>query len=316
MNINLIFWTAFVTVFFIVFAIDFIVTNKRVGAIKLKTALMWTGIWIFVALLYGLSIYLFYPDGHLKSFEFIAGYLTEYSLSVDNLFVFIMIFSIMGITDDNQPKMLKIGILLSIFLRILFIIFGVELIHRFHFFIYIFGALLLYTAYKMLFTEDSDVEPEKNFFYKTVSKYYPIDYNQKTFRFFSKVNGKKHVTTLFLIFLLIGTTDIVFALDSIPAIIGITQDTFVVITSNVFAVLGLVSLFFALEGIMHMFRYLKNGVAVILFFVGAKMLISGLFQVSIIASLGFILLTLLISIVSSVFIKQPKAELSKIEQKD
>lgn len=314
MNIQIIFWTAFVFIFFLVFSIDFMITNKRTTAINIKTALTWTLIWISTALLYGLSIYLFYPHGNVKSFEFIAGYLTEYSLSVDNLFVFVMIFSVMGITDFNQPRMLKIGILLSIFLRIIFIIFGVELIHRFHFFIYIFGALLLYTAYKMIFMEDSEIEPEKNYFYKTVSKYYPVDYNQNTFKFFSKIKGKRHVTTLFLIFLLIGTTDIVFAIDSIPAIIGITQDTFVVITSNVFAVLGLVSLFFALEGIMHMFRYLKNGVAVILFFVGAKMLISGWYQISIASSLGFIVFTLFIAILSSVLVKEKKPELSPVKE--
>jgi tellurite resistance protein TerC len=314
MSTQLLFWTAFVIIFSLVFSIDFLVTNKRTDVIHLKTALMWTIIWISTALIYGLSIYLFYPNGELKAFEFIAGYLTEYSLSVDNLFVFVMIFSVMGITQINQPRMLKIGILLSILLRIMFIFFGIELIHRFHFFIYIFGALLLYTAYKMVFMEDSEIEPEKNFFYKTVSKYYPVDYNQNTFRFFSKLNGNRHITTLFLIFLLIGTTDIVFAIDSIPAIIGITQDTFIVITSNVFAVLGLVSLFFALEGIMHMFHYLKNGVAVILFFVGAKMLISGWYQISIASSLGFIVFTLFIAILSSVLIKEKKLDPVKVKQ--
>jgi len=298
------FWSAFVAIFFIVFSVDMYVTRHRDKKISIKTALFWTAVWISTAILYGLAIYLIYPDGKEKAFEFITGYLTEYSLSVDNLFVFIMIFSVMGISEKSQPRMLKIGILLSIFFRVVFILFGIELIHRFHFVIYIFGAVLLYTAYKMLFMDDDEIDPEKNFFYRTAQKYFRVDINPDADKMFIRKDGKTFATTLFLIFILIGTTDIVFALDSIPAIIGITTDTFVVITSNVFAVLGLVSLFFALEGIMHMFRFLKHGVAVILFFVAVKMLISGFYVIPIIASLAFIIFTLAASIVTSVVVKE------------
>ncbi|MCX6152030.1 MAG: TerC/Alx family metal homeostasis membrane protein [Ignavibacteriales bacterium] len=316
MNTHFFFWIAFISIFIIVFSIDMFVTNHRDGRIKIKTALMWTGIWISVALFYGVSIYFFFPEGKLKAFEFIAGYLTEYSLSIDNLFVFIMIFSVMGITENNQPKMLKIGILLSIFLRIVFILFGVELIHRFHFFIYIFGVVLIYTAYKMAFMDDNEIEPEKNMFYRATSKYFKIETKQDGFRFFLKKGGNIYATTLFLIFILIGTTDIVFAMDSIPAILGITQDSFIVITSNVFAVLGLISLFFALEGIMHMFRFLKSGVAFILLFVGIKMLISKWYQIPIITSLGFIILTLLISVLVSIIIKESKPEPIRVKNEE
>lgn len=316
MDLNLAFWLAFGFIFITVFSIDMIVTNHRNGRIKIKTALIWTAIWISTALLYGVSIYFLFPDGKIKAFEFVAGYLTEYSLSIDNLFVFIMIFSVMGISDKNQPRMLKIGILLSIFLRIVFILFGVGLIHRFHFFIYIFGVVLIYTAYKMAFMDDNEIEPEKNMFYRAISKYFKIDSNQDDFHFFIKKNGVVYATILFLIFILIGTTDIVFAMDSIPAILGITQDPFIVITSNVFAVLGLISLFFALEGIMHMFRFLKTGVAFILLFVGIKMLISGWFPIPIIASLGFIVLAIVISIVASLLFKETNPEPIKIKSKE
>lgn len=298
------FWAAFIAIFVLVFTIDMYVTRHRDKKISIKTALTWTSIWISTAILYGVAIYFLYPDGKEKAFEFLTGYLTEYSLSVDNLFVFIMIFSVMGISEKSQPGMLKIGILLSIFFRVVFILFGIEIIHRFHFFIYIFGIILLYTAYKMLFMDDEEIDPEKNFFYKNAQKYFRVDIDPEATKMFKRIDGKIYATTLFLIFLLIGTTDIVFALDSIPAIIGITTDTFVVITSNVFAVLGLVSLFFALEGIMHMFRFLKHGVAIILFFVAVKMLISGFYQVPIIASLGFIIFTLASSIVTSVLVKE------------
>jgi tellurite resistance protein TerC len=315
MDIQQLFWAAFAAVFFIVFSVDMYVTRHRDKKISIKTALLWTGVWISTALLYGAAIFIFYPNGNEKAFEFLTGYLTEYSLSVDNLFVFIMIFSVMGISEKSQPRMLKIGIMLSIFFRILFILFGIEMIHRFHFVIYIFGVILLYTAYKMMFMEDDEIDPEKNFFYRNAQKYFRIEIDKDAEKMFIRKDHKLYATTLFLIFLLIGTTDVVFALDSIPAIIGITTDTFIVITSNVFAVLGLVSLFFALEGIMHMFRFLKTGVAIILFFVAVKMLISGFFEVPIIASLAFIILTLLISIIASVIIKEePETEVVEIEE--
>jgi tellurite resistance protein TerC len=199
--------------------------------------------------------------------KYIAGYLTEYSLSVDNLFVFIMIFSLMGVHPKNQPRLLKLGILLSIVLRILFILVGMGLVQRFGWIIYLFGALLIWTAYKMLFTaEDEQIDPKNNFLYKQASKMFPLDPDPHTPSFFTKIDGKIHITSVSLVFLVIGSTDVLFAVDSIPAIIGVIkegatnvltleEENFIAITSNVFAVMGLVSLFFGLKGIMGMFRY-------------------------------------------------------------
>ena len=339
-NTHSIFWISFILVYLIVFAIDMYSTNHREGNISVKTALRWTALWISIAMLYGLAIYLFYPPNgeteisHLMAIKFVSGYLTEYSLSIDNLFVFIMIFSMMGVHEKNQPKLLKLGILLSIVLRVLFILLGMELVTKFHWIIYIFGAILIYTAYKMAFSKEEDqVDPKGNFLYKGASKLFPVDPDEHSSKFFSRINGKLHITTLSLVFLVIGSTDVLFAVDSIPAIIGVIkegaqgillpeEENFIAITSNVFAVMGLVSLFFALKGIMGMFRYLKSGVSFILFFIGAKMLLCAIPVVEEIfvsnswLSLMVIIASLLVSILLSVVIKEEKRDSRERAEKE
>lgn len=327
-----IFWLAFVLLFFPVFYIDMYVTSHRAGTLSVKTSLRWTALWITIALLFGVAIYFFFPqnpDSTVKTsstmmFKFISGYLTEYSLSVDNLFVFIMIFSLMAVHEKNQPKLLKLGILLSIVLRILFIIAGMELVQQFHWIIYVFGLILIWTAYKMAFTgEEDQVDPKGNFLYRSASRLFPIDPDKDSPRFLHKIDGQWYITSIFLVFLVIGSTDVLFAVDSIPAIIGVIkegstniltpkEEDFIAITSNVFAVMGLVSLFFALKGIMGMFRFLKHGVSFILFFIGAKMLLSSVHQVEEFfshhtwVSLVVILSTLAISILLSMVIAEKK----------
>ncbi len=327
-----IFWVAFVALFLIVFTIDMYATSHMHGKMSVKTALRWTGLWISIALLFGAAIFFFFPqnpDSDVRTasvmmFKFVSGYLTEYSLSIDNLFVFIMIFSLMAVHENNQPKLLKLGILLSIILRVLFILLGMELVERFHWIIYVFGAILVWTAYKMAFTgEDDQVNPKENFLYKTASRLFPVDPNPDTPTFFNRINGKLHITNVLLVFLVIGSTDVLFAVDSIPAIIGVIkegtarvltaqEEDFIAITSNVFAVMGLVSLFFALKGIMGMFRFLKHGVSFILFFIGAKMLLSaipmvaGFFSAHSWVSLAVIISTLALSVILSVAIAEKK----------
>jgi tellurite resistance protein TerC len=330
MNPLTLFWLAFILIFFVVFFIDMYATDHRKGEISVKTSLRWTALWISIALSFGVAIYFFFPqnpDSATKTsstmmFKFISGYLTEYSLSIDNLFVFIMIFSLMAVHPNNQPKLLKLGILLSIVLRILFIVAGMELVQRFHWIIYVFGVILLWTAYKMAFTDEEDqVDPKGNILYRTASKFFPIDPDKDAPNFFHKINGKWHITSVFLVFLVIGSTDVLFAVDSIPAIIGVIkegainvltpqEEDFIAITSNVFAVMGLVSLFFALKGIMGMFRFLKHGVSFILFFIGMKMLLSSIHVVGEFfskyswASLLVILVTLVVAILLSVVIAE------------
>jgi tellurite resistance protein TerC len=285
------FWVSFIGLFLTVFTVDMYVTGRRKRSLTPAVALRWTALWMAVAFAYAAAIYLLYPQppgsaartGTQVMLKFVSGYLTEYSLSVDNLFVFVMIFSMMGVSERLQPALLKAGILLSIVLRIGFIAAGMGIVQRFHWVMYGFGAVLLWTARKMAFTNDEDeADPKKNFLYRAASRWLRVDPNPDTPRFFSRIDGRVHVTAMFLVFLVIGSTDVLFAVDSIPAIIGVIREgasnvlsardeSFVAITSNVFAVMGLVSLFFALRGVMEMFRYLKAGVSVILFFIGAKM---------------------------------------------
>ncbi|HLP07484.1 MAG TPA: TerC/Alx family metal homeostasis membrane protein [Opitutaceae bacterium] len=270
----LLFWSAFV----LVSALDYFVVTHRRTAIGVKSALRWTALWVCIALSFSVAIYLLHPNGKTVVMEYISGYLTEYSLSVDNLFVFILIFSLMGVKEVAQPKLIKLGIYLSIVLRIIFIVFGIALVERFHWLLYLFGAVLVWTAWKMISSEEDDqVQPEKNLLYRAASKLLPLHNDpQENKRLFARYEGKLFITPFFLVFVVIGSTDVLFAVDSIPAIMGISQDPFVVLTSNIFAVLGLNSLFFAIRGIMGMFRFLKHGVSIILFFIGGKMIVPGL----------------------------------------
>lgn len=332
MEIITIFWIAFIALFLIVFTIDMYATSHMHGKMNVRTALRWTALWISVALLFGAAIFFFFPQnpgsnirtGSVMMIKFVSGYLTEYSLSIDNLFVFIMIFSLMAVHEKNQPKLLKLGILLSIILRVLFILLGMELVERFHWVIYVFGVILIWTAYKMAFAGANDhVDPKSNLLYRTASKLFPIDPNPDTPTFFNRINGKLHITHVLLVFLVIGSTDVLFAVDSIPAIIGVIkegstkvltaqEEDFIAITSNVFAVMGLVSLFFALKGVMGMFRFLKHGVSFILFFIGAKMLFSAIpivehfFSAHSWVSLAVIVSTLALSVVLSIAIAEKR----------
>src|SRR3989339_456299 len=304
MEIHSLFWVIFAALFLTVFVVDMFITDHRKGSVGVKTALIWTSVWISTAFLFSIFIYFFFPEGSTKSFEFITGYIIEYSLSVDNLFVFIMIFSTMGIPDRYQPRILKWGIVGAVVLRILFIIAGVGLIKSFSFMIYIFGAILVFTAYKMMTSGEGKIEPEKNLFVRAAKKVFPIDTVSGTDHFFVKKNHKLYATVAFITLVLVESTDVIFAIDSIPAVLAITHDPFIAITSNLFAILGLRSLFFALAGILNLFRYLKYGISFILLFVGVKMLISGFVHIPVQVSLLLIIATLAISVFASVVIKE------------
>ncbi|MCZ7612775.1 MAG: TerC/Alx family metal homeostasis membrane protein [Ignavibacteriaceae bacterium] len=244
MDIHTILWIVFICLFILVFTIDMYVTDHRKGKIKVRTALTWTAVWITTALLFSSAIYLYYPEGKTRAFEFITGYLIEYSLSVDNLFVFILIFTMMGIKEKNQPRILKWGIIGAVVLRILFIVAGVELIKAFHFMIYLLGAVLVFTAIKMFASKEEEIHPDHNLFVKIAKKLFKIKTDVGSDHFFIKENGQLYATVAFITVVLLESTDLVFAVDSIPAVLAITQDSFIAITSNLFAILGLRSLFF------------------------------------------------------------------------
>ena len=298
------FWIVFICIASIIIFIDLYATEHRQGKLGLKRSLMWSGVWISTALLFCGLVYFYSENGEQRGIEFLTGYLIEYSLSIDNLFVFLMIFSVMNVSAINQPHVLKWGILSAIVFRIIFILVGVQLINLFHPIIYLFGIILLYAAYKMAFGEERKIDYEKNPILKLIRKYFNVDSSYEGKKFFIKKNKRIFVTSLFLTFLLIESFDIVFAVDSIPAVIAITRDPFVIITSNIFAVLGLRSLYFSLAGIVNMFYYLKFGVAIILFFVAIKMLTSEFIVIPIHISLIFIIGCLGLSIILSLLRKK------------
>jgi tellurite resistance protein TerC len=278
-------------------ALDLGVFHKKSHEVSVREALTWTCVWITLAMFFNLFIYYYFDK--VKALEFFTGYLIEKSLSVDNIFVIILIFSYFKVPSAYQHKVLFWGILGALVMRAIFILTGVELIHRFHWLIYIFGAFLVYTGIRMLTSGDLKIDPEKNPLVKLARRIMPITPSFEGDRFFVKQEGKTWATPLFLVVILIETTDLIFAVDSIPAILAISDDSFIVYTSNVFAILGLRSLYFALAGIEKYFVYLKYGLSAILVFVGVKMCIADLFKIPIEVSLIVIGFTLMIAMVSS-----------------
>ncbi len=303
---HLIFWIGFTVVISIMLWIDLYATDHRQGQIGIKSSLIWSGVWISVALTFNVFIYFFLEDGHTAAIQFFSAYIIEKSLSVDNLFVFIMIFNVMGITEKNQPHILKWGIISAVFMRIIFILAGVALMHLFHPIIYIFGLLLIYAAYKMMFGSEEKIDPEKSKMILFFKRRFNLITNYHGGKFFEKIDGKFFITPLFLTLILIESSDLMFAVDSIPAVLAITEDPFIAITSNIFAILGLRALYFVLAGIIDMFSYLKYGVGIILFYVGVKMIIADWYKISTEYSMLFILAILAASIVVSLIKNKKK----------
>lgn len=303
METGMVFWLGFAALFGFAFVMDMFVTGRTKHKLETKKALLWTSAWVSLAFSFGAVIYFYFPNGEVKAMEFITSYIIEYSLSVDNLFVFIMIFGVMGIKEQHQPRILKWGIIGAIVLRILFITLGVELIQRFQFMTYVFGAILIYTAYKMLTSHDEKIEPEKNIAVRLISRVIKIKPDEEGDHFLVKHNNVTYGTVALVTLLLIETTDVIFAVDSIPAVLAITHDPFIAITSNLFAIVGLRSLYFALAGILGLFRFLKYGITIVLFFVGVKMLIAGFYHIPVQISLMVIIFCLTASILASLFVK-------------
>ena len=304
MDTPIIFWVLFNVFVLLMLTLDLGVFHRKSHEVSLKEALTWTFIWVSLALVFNAIIY--YWRGRQQALEFFTGYLVEKALSVDNIFVFIMIFTYFQIPPKYQHKVLFWGILGALLMRVIFIFAGVALIKRFHFTIYIFGALLIYTGYKMFYHNNLKIEPDKNPLIRFFRKFMPVTPQLQEDNFFVNLNGKRYATPLFLVLLLIETTDLIFAVDSIPAILAITQDQFIVYTSNVFAILGLRSLSFALSGVVHRFWFLSYGLAVVLIFVGIKMLLIDFYKIPIEWSLIFIAFIITTSIILSLKTKRTK----------
>lgn len=290
-------WVTFNAFVFAMLAIDLGIFHRKSHEVSVREALSWTCVWITLAMLFNLFIYYYFDKS--KALEFFTGYLIEKSLSIDNIFVIILIFSYFKVPAAYQHKVLFWGILGALVMRFVFILSGVELIHRFHWLIYIFGGFLIITGIRMLTSGDQKIEPDKNPLIKVAKKVMPITSNFEGDRFFIKRDNRTWATPLFLVVILIETTDLIFAVDSIPAILAISDDTFIIYTSNVFAILGLRSLYFALAGIEQYFKYLKFGLSAILVFVGVKMCIADWFKIPIEISLIVIGFTLAIAMLCS-----------------
>ena len=285
----------------ILFALDLGIFHRRSHEVGIKEALIWSGIWLAVAAAYNLLVY--FCMGQEHAVEFAAGYLVERTLSFDNLFVFLLIFSYFRVPDIYQYRVLFWGIIAALLMRGMFIVAGIELIEKFHGIVYLFGAFLLATGLKLFFRKDEEpLDVGRNPVFRLCKKILPTVEEYGNGEFILSRGGKLFVTPLFLVLLVIETSDILFAFDSVPAILGITLNPTIVYTSNIFSILGLRALYFALAGCMTLFRYLNKGITFILIFIGAKMLLSGLIEIPATFSLGVIIFILAASIALSLLL--------------
>jgi TerC family integral membrane protein len=276
--------------------LDLGVFHRRAHTVKFREALAWSVAWIALAAVF--AVVIFFWHGRTPALEFVTGYVIELSLSVDNLFVFLLIFRFFQVPALHQHKVLFWGILGALIMRAIFIVAGVSLIERFHWIIYVFGAFLIYSGIKLFFQKEAEIHPEKNPVLRLFRRLVPVTKDYVGNNFFVRSPGL-YATPLFVVLLVVETTDLLFAVDSIPAILAITRDAFIVYTSNVFAILGLRSMYFALAGMMEMFRYLHYGLSLVLVFVGAKMLLSHYLEIPTPVALAAVAGVLAISVIAS-----------------
>ncbi|MEP7269919.1 MAG: TerC family protein [Acidobacteriota bacterium] len=291
-------WVIFSVVVLGLLALDLGVFHRKSHVVKIREALIWSAIWVSLALAF--NVFVYFTRGPAPALEFLAGYLIEEALSVDNLFIFLLIFSYFRVPSLFQHKVLFWGILGALIMRAIFILAGIALIQKFHWIIYVFGAFLILTGIRMVTQQDKEIHPEKNPVLRLFRRLMPVTESYEGDQFFIIRNGRRFATPLFIVLLMVETTDVIFAVDSIPAIFAITRDPFIVYTSNVFAILGLRSIYFALAGLMQLFHYLNYGLCFILVFVGIKMLVGEFYKIPVGIALGTIVAILGASILASV----------------
>ena len=293
------FWLAFTAFVVGLLLLDLLVFNRKAHEIKLREALGWSVFWVALSLAFNVAVYR--TMGHDAGIQWLTGYLVEKALSVDNLFVFLLIFNYFKVPGQYQHRILFWGVLGALVLRAVFILVGGALLARFHFLVYPLGAFLVYTGVKMGLSGDSpDVDPENNPVVRFLSRRLPITRHMEGGKFFVRKDGLRFATPLFVVLVMVETTDVVFAADSIPAILAITQDTFIVFTSNVFALLGLRAMYFALASLMRLFHYLHYGLSLILVFIGAKILLASVLEIPMPVALGTVGGLLLLSVLASI----------------
>jgi tellurite resistance protein TerC len=276
--------------------LDLGVFHRRTHTVKFREAMIWSAVWVALAFIF--AVVIFFWHGRGPSLEFVTGYVIELSLSVDNLFVFLLIFRYFQVPPGHQHKVLFWGILGALIMRAIFIAAGVGLIQRFHWVVYVFGGFLIYSGIKLFRQGEAEIHPEKNPVLRLFRRWVPVTKDYEGDKFFVRRTGLL-ATPLLVVLVVVETTDLLFAVDSIPAILAITRDAFIVYTSNVFAILGLRSMYFALAGMMEMFRYLHYGLSIVLMFVGGKMLVSHYYEVPTAIALGAVAGILILSVVAS-----------------
>jgi len=306
MEVSIGYWIGFFVFVLVMLALDLGVFHKNDEAPTMKSSLLWSAFWIALAFLFAGGVWL--VGGSAPAIDFVTAYLLEKSLSIDNLFIFILVFSFFGIEAKYQHRLLFWGVFGALVLRVLFIFGGAALLHQFAWLMYIFGIFLVYTGIKMLFEQDEEQDLNDNRMIKVFRKFLPLKEDVKEPHFVVRENGKLYATQFLLALLFIEASDLLFAVDSIPAVLAVSQDTFIVVTSNIFAIMGLRSLYFALAGILPMFRYIKYGLAGILTFIGLKMILNEAaamfgwaFKISNNVSLTVIVVLLAVSIGASVW---------------
>ncbi len=292
----ILFWILFNLFVVAMLALDLGVFHRRAHEVRFREALAWSAMWILLAATFAAIIYFWH--GRVPALEFVTGYTIELSLSVDNLFVFLLIFRYFRVPGEDQHKVLFWGIIGALIMRAIFILVGVSLIRRFHWIVYAFGALLVYSGIRLFTEAGSEVHPEKNPVLRLFRRWVPVTQDYHTGKFFVRQPALL-ATPLLVVLLVVETTDLLFAVDSIPAVLAITLNAFIVYTSNVFAILGLRSMYFALAGMMEVFHYLHYGLSIVLMFVGAKMLISHYYEIPTTAALGAVAAVLLTSVLAS-----------------
>jgi len=294
--------------------IDLMVFNRKPHEITIRESLTWTAVWIVLALLFGVGIYIWMDSQ--SALDYFTGYLIEKSLSVDNIFVFLLIFSYFGVPAKYQHKVLFWGILGALFFRLIFIFVGIALLEQFHWIIYVFGGFLVFTGIKLGLEKDKEIRPEQNPILKLVRRFIPVTREYHGEHFFRKIRGRWVATPMFIVLVVIETTDVVFALDSIPAIMAITRDPFIIYSANAFAILGLRALYFALSGVMRLFHYLHYGLAFILVYIGVKMMMEPVFEIPTLITLGVILTVLTASVIVSIFFPKQEGPLDQAARPD
>ncbi len=300
----ILFWILFNAFVVAMLVLDLGVFHRRSHTVKFREAMIWSTVWVALAVIFAVVIYFWH--GRASSLEFVTGYVIELSLSVDNLFVFLLIFRYFQVPPGHQHKVLFWGILGALVMRAIFIAAGVGLIQRFHWIVYVFGAFLVYSGLKLLRQGEAEIHPESNPILRLFRRWVPVTKDYEGNKFFVRRTGL-FATPLLVVLLVVETTDLLFAVDSIPAILAITRDAFIVYTSNVFAIMGLRSMYFALAGMMEMFRYLHYGLSLVLMFVGSKMLLSHYYEIPTVLALSAVASILLLSVVASLLKPKPKA---------